>query len=143
MNKLNFSCVLLISIVLTACGTRDFQKEIEHLDGYWQIERVVFPDGEEKEFSLSTTVDFIEVEADHKGFRKKVNPKLDGSFVTSDSEEFFTIETSENELFLHYKTEFDTWTETVLSSEENKLVIKNKDDKVYHYKRFSKFELDI
>ncbi|MFC7357507.1 hypothetical protein ACFQO1_07395 [Jejudonia soesokkakensis] len=134
---------LLLITFLVSCSTRDFQKEIEHLDGYWQIERVIFPDGTEKEFSISTTIDYIEVEESNKGFRKKVNPKLDGSFVTSDSEEFFTIETSENELLLHYTTEFDTWTETILSSEENKLVIKNRDDKVYHYKRFSKFELDI
>ena len=139
--KFIVSTILLITL-LVSCESRDFQKEIEHLSGYWQIESVSFPDGSEKEFSMSTTVDFIEVEENKKGFRKKVNPKLDGSFVTSDSEEFFTIETSEKKLLLHYKTEFDTWTETVITSEENKLVIKNKDDKVYHYKSFSKFDFD-
>ena len=139
--KFKLSTILLITL-LVSCGSRDFQKEKEHLNGYWQIERVVFAYGSEKEFSISTTIDYIEVEEGNKGFRKKVNPKLDGTFVTSDSEEFFTIETSENEMLLHYKTEFDSWDETVITSKENKLVIKNREDKVYHYKRFSKFEFD-
>jgi hypothetical protein len=138
--KLKFTYILLLSLFLFSCGTRDFQKEIENLNGYWQIESVTFPDGTEKKFSISTTVDYIEVEENDKGYRKKVNPKLDGSFVTNNSKEFFTLETSEKEMFLHYKTEFDTWTENVVKAEKYKLVIKNKDDKVYRYKRFTKFE---
>jgi hypothetical protein len=81
---------ILILIAVLGCGTQDPSEQIKHISGYWEIKLVTMPDGTKKEFKLNTTIDFIEVTAD-SGMRKKVSPKLDGSFLANNSAEKFRL----------------------------------------------------
>jgi len=130
---------ILILLCLVSCGKEDPSAMIKNLDGYWEIKSVLLPDGTKKEYTISTVVDYIEVDS-MSGFRKKVQPKLDGSFVVTNSEENFEIELVDEKLVLNYNTPFDSWTETILTAEPDKLTVKNRDDKVYTYSRFTKFD---
>lgn len=127
--------IYLLLLTFVSCGSHPPEEMISHLNGYWEIERVKFPDGSEKKFTLSTTIDYLEVQGD-SGVRKKVSPQLDGTFLTFDQNELFTILVRNDSLILAYKTPFDRWEETVIQAAPSKLVVINKDLKEYHYKPY-------
>lgn len=124
-----------------SCGKQDPNEQIQYLDGYWEIEKAILANGTEKQFTISTTIDFIDVSEDH-GIRKKVSPKLDGTFTTSNDAETFTIKIEDDSLRLYYKTPFDTWKETVLKAKDSSLVVLNPDGNTYFYKKFKKFDFN-
>jgi len=133
--------IITLSVVVISCGNQDPHDQLGYLDGYWEIEKVTLADGTEKEFSISTTVDFIEVSG-MQGVRTKVNPKLDGSFVANPTTETFRIAVEDDSLRLYYSTPYDSWKETVLKAKDSSLVVLNSDGKVYFYKKFAKFNFD-
>jgi hypothetical protein len=129
-----------VLLVLISCGKQDPSTQIERLAGYWEIESVAMPDGETKEFSMSMIVDFIEV-SENKGVRTKVSPQLDGSFLNNGVAEKFDITIENDSLRLYYTTPFDSWKETVLIATDSVLKVLNRDNKIYTYSKFKKFEL--
>lgn len=114
------------------------EEKIENLNGYWEIKQADLPEGFTKEFRFSEIVDYIQVDS-AAGFRKKVRPQLDGSFITSDDEEIFNIKIENDSINLYYTTPYAEWKETVISSEEDELVILNPDGIIYTYKRFTPY----
>ena len=129
---------LLLSILIISCENQSPSEQIEKLGGYWEIESVAMPDGTEKDFSISTTVDYIEV-TDTSGIRTKVNPQLDGTFVTNGTTEKFELRIEEDSLRMYYSTPYNNWKETVLMAKDSVLKVKNRDGKIYSYKTFQKF----
>ena len=90
---------------------------------------------------MNLILDYIEVNGD-KGIRTKVNPKLDGSFENNGMADEFSLRIEEDSLRMYYKTPFDEWNETVLEATETVLKVKNKDNKIYTYSKFEKFDFD-
>tara|TARA_R100000935_G_scaffold55682_1_gene85912 strand:- start:31936 stop:32352 length:417 start_codon:yes stop_codon:yes gene_type:complete len=131
--------ILITIVCISSCTKQDPKEQIQYLDGYWSIEKAVLEDGTEKDFSISTTIDFIEVEGT-SGVRKKVQPKLDGTFLTSDDAETFELKIENDSLRLYYTTPFDSWKETILIAKDSSLVVLNRDGKTYFYKKFTKFD---
>lgn len=118
------------------------ESDLIHLNGYWEIEEVKFPDGTTKSYDMNTTVDFIEFSNDSlKGFRKKVQPNLVGSYQTSDHEEGIQLEFKDNTWIIIYTTQFETWEEELIQIKKDKFSVKNQEDKIYSYKRFEPIEL--
>lgn len=132
---------LVISILLLSCNQQNPEEKLAHLNGYWEISKVEMPDGTVKEYTISTLVDYIEIK-DSVGFRKKVAPKLDGGFIINDDAEKIIVKIENKNLNLYYSTPFDSWKETVLKANELQLVVLNKDNKKYTYKKFEKFNLE-
>ncbi len=139
MNK--YIPVVIIILVICSCAKQDPNEQIKHLQGYWNIEKAVLEDGSEKDFRMSTTIDFMEVNGT-TGIRKKVQPKLDGSFITSDNAETFSIKIEDDSLRLYYNTPYDSWKETVIKAKDNSLVVLNRDGKTYFYKKFVTFNFN-
>ncbi len=131
----------LVLITLFSCNRQYPEAMVPYLDGYWEIERVTMPDGSVKEFGMSGTVDYIVVQGD-SGVRKKVVPRLDGSFLVNDAAEQFTLKLESDSLHLHYSTPFDQWKESVLQAGDDQLEVLNRDGKRYRYKRYSGFTAD-
>ena len=129
---------LLLAFVFCACESQDPKSHIQHLPGYWEISQVHLPDGTQRDFKINTLIDFIEVQGD-SGNRKKLAPKLDGTFQTTKVAEQFFLKIEGNNLQLHYKTPYAEWTETVLESGDSLLKVKNEDGKIYTYKKFKPF----
>ena len=80
---------VFISLLFVSCNKTISASDIPKLNGYWEIEKVVFPDGNDKEYSINDTFDYFQIK-NNKGIRKKVMPQLDGSFIVNDV--FETIE---------------------------------------------------
>ncbi|MCC8361412.1 lipocalin family protein [Salinimicrobium sediminilitoris] len=129
--------ILFLGITLISCSNSP-QEKIDNLNGYWEITKAELPEGITKEFKYSEIVDYIEVDST-SGFRKKVRPQIDGGFITSNDEEIFQVKLENDSINLYYSTPYANWKETLLTSEENKLVVLNPDGIIYTYKRFTPY----
>ena len=135
------SILLAVStIFMISCSQQDANQFIQHLDGYWEIEKVITAQGQEKQYNFNQSIDYIEVK-DTIGIRKKLQPQLNGSFITTQDAERFVIRIENDSLRLFYKTPLSTWEETIISAKENEMIVKNKSGNLYFYRKYEKLEL--
>ena len=138
MKQLFYS--LLFFGLLMSCQEKVSPDSISKINGYWEIQKVQLPDGQDKEYNINETVDYIEWNG-KTGFRKKVKPQFDGKFQTNDEMESIQIKDSSSIFQIHYKTNFAQWSEEILFLTDSILVLKNKQNLEYHYKRFKPITL--
>ena len=130
---------ILLLVLLSSCTSTE--EKIDNLNGYWEITKAELPEGITKEFRFSELVDYIQVEG-KQGFRKKVRPQLGGSFITSEDQENFEVKVENDSINLYYSTPYNEWKESLISSEEDELVILNEAGIIYTYKRFTPYSSD-
>lgn len=135
-------CALLFLVTLIACNTQSPQEKIDNLNGYWGISEAKMADGQVKDYTFNAVVDYIEINENNKGFRKKVKPKLDGTYIVTDDIENIEIKIENDSINIYYTTEMDQWMETLISSEKDEIVLKNEYGNEYTYKRFTGY-LDL
>lgn len=129
-----------LPFIVLACGGNEPNEQKEHLNGYWQIEQVDSPYGEDREYQINERVDYIEVDND-TGFRAKVVPRLDGSIIHNGTTEKIKLSTENDSLRLYYTTNYDQWTETVLQADAENLKVKNDRGIIYTYSRYELIDL--
>lgn len=127
--------VIFVLFLGMACTSAPNLEQVQKLNGYWQIATVTFANGQQKEYSLSTTVDYIKI-SNNKGFKKKVQPKWDGSFNTSNDAEIFTVEQRKENLFLHYKNNLSQWEEQLVNISDSSYTVINEEKISYTYQRY-------
>ena len=71
--------LLFIAVLFSCCNNPE--KMLTHLNGYWEISKAQMHDGIEKDYTFSSSVDYIMVNDSLKGFRKKLIPNIDGSYT--------------------------------------------------------------
>lgn len=112
------------------------------LEGYWEIVEVKKDGKIIKEFTLNTQVDYFEVNDDLSGYRKKVSPTLDGSYLVTQHQTPFKLISADNELQIHYSDNAIEYIETIIKLNENTLIIKNKEGLVYRYRPFESLKIN-
>ena len=134
--------ILLLIVLVSAlsCKQKITEADLSNLNGYWEIEKVELPDGDKKEYKVNETIDFFKIEAD-KGFRKKVMPQLDGTYLTNDIQEDVVVVIKDGDASLQYKTTYASWKEEIIELTKDKLVVKNQQEIEYYYKRPAKFSV--
>ena len=137
MKKILF--LIVLGSVLS-CKQKITDADISNLNGYWEIEKVELPDGNKKEYKVNETIDFFKIDG-NKGFRKKVMPQLDGTYLTNDIQEDIVIAVKDGDATIQYKTTYASWKEEIIELTKDKLVVKNEQDLEYHYKRPVKFSV--
>ena len=116
------------------------ESDLHYLNGYWEISEVEFPDGSKKQYTVNPSVDFIKLEG-KEGFRKKMQPKFDGTYNTTNDTEYFTLSQT-NEIFtFHYKNEFSEWEEKLVAVDSLSFSVTNEEGVTYHYKRFEPIKI--
>lgn len=125
-----------LSILFLSCTTKVTEEDLTNLDGYWEIKSVTFKNGNTKEYNISTTVDYIKVEG-LKGYRKKVQPKFNGTYDTSNDAEIFTLSKTVTSFIFNYKTNLSSWKEELLTLSKNEFSVKNEQEKIYTYQRYT------
>ncbi len=138
MNKI---VSFVIFLILVACQNKVSQEELNLLNGYWEIEKVTLANGQTKEYKMNTTVDYIELK-ELSGYRKKVYPKFDGTFDTSNDAEQFTIIMQQDRFEMHYKSELSAWVEVLISLDDSSFSVTNTENITYYYKRFEPINVD-
>lgn len=132
---------LILCLALTGCRDKIEKSDLNFITGYWEIEEVTFPDGSKKEYPVNTSIDYMEVNG-LKGYRKKVQPKFNGTYDTSNDAEMFTIYERDGVFIMNYKTELSEWQEKIVSLSETNFSLSNEDNITYHYKRFEPINID-
>ncbi|WP_235921911.1 hypothetical protein [Flavobacterium phycosphaerae] len=68
-------------------------------------------------------------------------PQFDGRYKTNDIKENIKIVSKDNDYFIEYNTKYGKWQEEIMELADSTLVLKNKDQLEYTYKRFTPFSL--
>ena len=132
MNKNYF--IILVSILISSCSQSIKKQDLSKLNGYWEIQKVVLDDGTKKDYSVNETIDFFEFK-DNVGFRKKVTPQLDGTYLVNNQYEKISISEKENDFFINYSTQYTKFKEQIVEIQDSVLVLKNEQNVEYHYKK--------
>ena len=132
MKKINFVIITLFGLIFYSCNEI---KNLQYINGYWEINSVMIEGKEIKNYPFSGTIDYFILDEKNKGFRKKVKPKIDGSFEINMHEIQFVIEIKKNDIYLVYG-KGKNFVESVVKLDSTKMILKNMDGFVYEYKRF-------
>ena len=132
MKKINFVIISLFGLIFYSFNET---KNLKYMNGYWEINSVMIEGKEIKNYPFSGTIDYFILDEKNKGFRKKVKPKIDGSFEINMHEIKFEIEMKKNDIYLVYG-KGKNFVESVVKLDSTKMILKNMDGFVYEYKRF-------
>jgi hypothetical protein len=131
----NLVTIVLFSFLLVGCKQQIQSTDIPNINGYWEIEKVVFDEGEDKEYSASQNYDYFQIDKNNQGIRKKVAPQLDGTFLVDDSFEKVRVRFQDEKAYLDYATPYMKYTEEIIALTAEELVVLNAQKKEYHYKK--------
>jgi hypothetical protein len=132
--------IILLSTLLLSCNAKVDSNAIPKINGYWEIQQVVMPNGEKKEYKINETIEFFQI-LKRKGFRQKVMPQFDGRFLTNTLKDTIQIIQKENQFFILNTTRYGKWEEEIIQLEDSILVIKDKKKVKYTYKRYIPFSI--
>ena len=130
----NTFMILVLSLLFVGCKQEIKPADIAKLNGYWEIEKVVFDKGEEKAYGMNENFDFFAIKGT-KGKRTKVMAQLDGTFLTTDTYEDVSVRFAGEKVYLDYKTDYAKWSEELITLSDDKFVVINAENKEYHYKK--------
>ncbi len=137
MFRITLFCIVL---GVLSCKNSISESELGQLGGYWEIKEVKFPNGEIKTYGPSTTIDFIQVK-EQKGYRKKVQPQLNGTFNISKDAELFVLIKKEGHFFFSYENELSAWEEKLVRLETDTFAVVNSDTLTYTYRRYEPIDI--
>lgn len=126
--------ILFICLFLVSCQQKITPEDISKLNGYWEIEKVSFKEGENKEYKMNENFDYFEI-ANNKGIRRKVRPQFDGTFLFNEDFENVKLRFEKGHVYLDYSTAYAKWTEELVRLTDDEMCIKNNQDKEYEYKK--------
>ncbi len=126
--------IFFLLITFISCTSVE-KEDLQNLNGYWEINKVFQADGSEIDFGINTIYDFYEIDTNFKGIYKKASPQLDGTFIVDDYQEEIEIVEDKGEFKIKYHSEFGDREVQIIELLENKLILKNSDDKTYYYKK--------
>lgn len=131
----------ILVVLFVGCSPKVSHEDLQLLNGYWEIEKVRFPTGEIKDYKSSTTIDFIELDG-MMGFRKKVQPKFNGTFETSNDAVLFTIVHNGKSIELNYHGSTNLRQEELIRISKDHFAVTNQDSLTYSYKRYKPMNLN-
>ena len=132
--------ILFVSLLFVACHQKINSADIAKINGYWEIEKVTFDKGTDKDYKMNESYDYFEIK-NNKGIRKKVMPQLDGTFLVNDTFENVTVRFADDKVFLDYVTPYMKWSEELITLSTEELVLLNKEKIEYHYKKATAINL--
>jgi len=143
--KMRIKSVIVIFLVF-GCTSGVSEENLNLLNGYWEIEEVIFPDGSKKDYNVNTNIDYIMLD-DKKGYRKKLQPKFNGTFDTSDDADLFVIAESNNVFSIHYGSKNNDGlvaqrSEELVTLSENNFTVRSADGLTYSYRRFEPIKVE-
>ena len=117
----------------------DNHVNIDFINGYWEIVSVSKNNEFVKEYPFSNAVDFFIIDSLNNGYRKKIKPKINGSFEITLHEIPISIKNNNNSYEIKYFSAGNQYVETINRLDKNRLIIKNSEGIIFSYKRFEKY----
>ncbi len=131
----NIFKIVFLSVLFISCQQKIKPSDIANINGYWEIEKVVFDKGKDKDYTINESYDYFQIAKNNTGIRKKVMPQLNGTFIVNDTYENVKVRLENDKVFFDYNTTYAKWTEELIAISKDKLVFKNTENKEYHYKK--------
>jgi hypothetical protein len=128
--------LIILFFFIISC---DKQINLDLINGYWEIVSVSKNNEFIKEYPFSNAVDFFIIDSLNNGYRKKIKPKINGSFEITLHEIPISIKNSNYFYEIKYYSTGNQYTETISKLDQNRLVIKNSEGIIFSYKRFEKY----
>lgn len=128
--------LIILFFFIISC---DKQINLDLINGYWEIVSVSKNNEFVKEYPFSNAVDFFIIDSLNNGYRKKIKPKINGSFEITLHEIPISIKNSNNLYEIKYYSTGNQYVETISKLDQNRLVIKNSEGIIFSYKRFEKY----
>ena len=128
--------LIILFFFIISC---DKQINLDLINGYWEIVSVSKNNEFIKEYPFSNAVDFFIIDSLNNGYRKKIKPKINGSFEITLHEIPITIKNNNNSYEIKYYSAGNQYVETINKLDQNRLVIKNSEGIIFSYKRFKKY----
>lgn len=135
--KKNF---LLLFVLISYISCQNKVMIVSNINGYWEIQEVVSPDGNKKTYKVNEVIDYFEIK-NNIGFRKKVTPQLDGTYLTNDEFESIEIKDSVSTYYIKYKTDLTSRKEQIVEASDSILILKDNQNFEYFYKRHIPFSV--
>jgi hypothetical protein len=123
-------CLLFISCSLNIKPT-----DLEHLNGYWRIDKAVAPSGEEKQYKSTIDIEFFKIEGQN-GIKKKLKPLLNKQFNSTDDFVPFNIAFSQKKCIITYTKQKESWQEEITVLTAEKLNLKDARGVIFHYVKY-------
>lgn len=133
-------CIIVAFLALVSCSQKVVPADLAKINGYWEVEKVVFDSIDDKEYRMNEVYDYFKID-NNKGIRKKVMPQLNGTFLVNDVFEKVSVRYTADGIFLDYATAYMKWSEEIITLTDTELVLLNKDNTEYHYKRATAINL--
>jgi hypothetical protein len=130
----NIFKILILLLLLVGCKKEITPADVAKLNGYWEIKKVVFDSGKDKDYDMNESFDYFEI-ANNKGFRKKVMPQLNGTFLVNNTSEKIRVRFVNHHAFLDYTTPYTKWSEELLVLTDSVMVLENAQKIKYNYKK--------
>lgn len=127
-----------VIFLVFSCTSKVTKEDVAKLNGYWEIKQVKMATGETKDYKVNETIDYFEVK-NNVGFRQKVMPQFNGKFMTNGIKENIKIKEVKNSFFIEYNVNTNKWQEEIIAIADSTLVLKNKENIEYTYKKFKPF----
>ena len=128
--------LIILFFFIVSC---DKQINVDLINGYWEIVSVSKNNEFIKEYPFSNAVDFFIIDSLNNGYRKKIKPKINGSFEITLHEIPISIKNNNNSYEIKYYSAGNQYVETINKLDQNRLVIKNSEGIIFSYKRFEKY----
>lgn len=127
--------LLLLCLSLFSCEKKISRADLVNLNGYWEIDEVEGPAGQSRDYGLNPTIDFVKLVGED-GYRKKVQPQVDGTFITSDDAAYFSIQEKDGRFYMLYRAGDIEWEERLLRLGPERFSVVNQENYTYHYRRY-------
>jgi hypothetical protein len=114
--------LFLISIAFLGCSKKVDLTKIDSINGYWQINKVVYENGDEKDYPINEVYDYFKLK-NKQGIHKKVTWQPDGSFLVNDLEDKIKIFEENDKVLISFSSKFGNHQEELESFSENEMIL--------------------
>ena len=128
-------------VLLMRCKS-DVSTFIPFVEGYWEIVSVTKDQKKVKDYKMSGSVDYLKVNSDLSGYRKKVTPRFDGTFEMSQDRSEFMLYIEDSNLWIIYANNEVIYREQIRRANNSSLILSNADGFVYTYKPYEPLILE-
>jgi hypothetical protein len=134
--------IFIFLFIICSCSNEVSEKDLKHLNGYWEIYRVESVNKKITEFKVNSTIDFYFIDNENKGYRKKTSLDFSGVYKTNNIKDKVIIENKNGAYLLKTKTALNNWEDRIINLTPEKLVLKNKKGDVFYYKKHKKLNIN-
>ena len=130
-----------IFLLFLNCSNTITEQDLQLLNGYWEIEKVVSVKNKTTQYGINATVDFYFINKNNIGYRKKTTPDFSGKYKTNNIKDSIRINKIDEQFVIQTSTSLASWHDIIIKLTTKELVLENENGARFYYKKHQKFNL--